>query len=150
VYKITRIKQADLEDVNEYFSRSIKTMMEFKSKINPNRFVLPPVELTAAETVLYEALLDAINIAVTGHVQNTTTDMALDNVSAILITAGLKSELKTKILKINYITLREIKVAALKAERLRKEKPIKPNNSVNEINDQETEVDAVNCNNRGN
>ncbi len=29
VYKITEIKQADHEDVNEYFSRSIKTMIEF-------------------------------------------------------------------------------------------------------------------------
>ena len=51
--------------------------------------------------------------------------MALDNVSAILITAGLKSELRTEILKNNYITLREIKDAALKTERLGKEKPIK-------------------------
>ncbi len=74
--------------------------------------------------------------------------MALDNVSAILITAGLRSELRTEILKNNYITLKEIKEAALKAERLRKEKPLKTNNSVNEINDQEPEIDAVN--NRGN
>jgi hypothetical protein len=74
--------------------------------------------------------------------------MALDNVSAISITTGLKSELRTEILKNNYITLREIKDAALKAERLRKEKPIKANNSsVNEINEEETEIDAVN--NRG-
>jgi hypothetical protein len=74
--------------------------------------------------------------------------MALDNVSAILITAGLKSELRTEILKNNYITLREIKDAALKAEGLRKEKPLKTNNSsANEINEEETEVDAVN--NRG-
>jgi hypothetical protein len=29
VYKITEIKQADQEDVNEYFSRSIKTMIKF-------------------------------------------------------------------------------------------------------------------------
>jgi hypothetical protein len=65
-------------------------------------------------------------------------------VSAILITAGLKSELRTEILKNNYITLREIKDAALKAERLRKEKPIKTNNSLNEINEQESEIDAVN------
>jgi hypothetical protein len=37
----------------------------------------------------------------------------------------------------------------LKAETLRKEKPIKANNSVNETNDQK-DVDAVNYNNRGN
>ncbi len=76
--------------------------------------------------------------------------MTLDNVIAILITTGLKSKLRTEILKNNYITLREIKDAALKAERLRKEEPIKTNNSVNEISDQEDNVDAVNHNNRGN
>ena len=148
VYKITEIKQADHEDVNEYFSRSIKTMIEFKSKIDPNRFVLPPVELTQAQSAIYEEVPEAIKAAITTHVRNSSTNMALDNVSAILITAGLKSELRTEILKNNYITLREIKDAALKAERLRKEKPIKANNSsVNEINDEETEIDAVN--NRG-
>jgi hypothetical protein len=46
--------------------------------------------------------------------------MALENVSAILITAGLKFELRTEILKNNYVILIEIKDAALKAERLRK------------------------------
>jgi hypothetical protein len=143
VYKITEIKQADHEDVNEYFSRSIETMIEFKSKMDPNRLVLPPVELTQAQTVQYEALPEAIKITVTTHVPNSSTDMALDNVSAILITAELKSELRTEILKNNYITLREIKDATLKAERLRREKQIKANTSVNEINDQEPEIDAV-------
>ena len=149
VYKITEIKQADHEDVNEYFSRSIKTMIEFKSKIDPNQFVLPPVELTAAHTALYEDLPEVIRVAVTTHVRNASAEKTLDNVSAILITAGLKSELRTEILKRNYTTLREIKDAALKAERLRKEKPLKSNGStVNEINEQEPEIDAVN--NRGN
>jgi hypothetical protein len=150
VYKITEIKQADHEDVNEYFSRSIKTMMEFKSRIDQNRFVLPPVELTAAQTAHYEAVPEDVKFAITGHVRKITADMALDNVSAILITAGLKSELRTEILKNNYNTPREIKDAALKAERLRKEKLIKPNNSVNKIHDQENNVDGVNYNNRGN
>jgi hypothetical protein len=68
VYKISEIKQADHEDVNEYLSRSIKTMIEFKSKINPNRFILPPVKLTQAQSALYEALPEAIRIAVTTHV----------------------------------------------------------------------------------
>ncbi len=35
VYKITEIKQAGHEDVNEYVSKSIKTMIEFKSQIDP-------------------------------------------------------------------------------------------------------------------
>ena len=149
VYKITEIKQADHEDVNEYFSRSIKTMIEFKSKIDPNQFVLPPVALTQAHSALYEALPEACRVAVTTHIRNASTEKTLDNVSAILITAGLKSELRTEILKRNYTTLREIKDAALKAERLKKEKPLKSNgSSVNEINEQDPEIDAVN--NRGN
>jgi hypothetical protein len=111
--------------------------------------VLPPVELTQAQSALYKELPEAIKVAVTTHVRNSSADMALDNVSAILIMAGLKSELRTEILKNNYITLREIKDAALKAERLRKEKPLKSNGStVNEINEQEPEIDAIN--NRGN
>jgi calcineurin-like phosphoesterase len=106
VYKITEIKQSDHEDVYEYFSRSIKTMIEFKSKINPNTFVLLPVELTQAQSALYEELPEAIKIAVTTHVHNSSADMVLNNVSAILITARLKSELRTEILKNNFITLR--------------------------------------------
>jgi hypothetical protein len=43
--------------------------------------------------------------------------------------------------------MREIKDAALKAEILRKEKPIKPNN---EMNNQEDNIDVVYYNNRGN
>jgi hypothetical protein len=97
VYKITEIKQADHEDVNDYFSRSIKTMMEFKSKIDPNRFVLPFVELTAAQRAHYEAMPEDVTIAVTVHVQKSTAEMTIDTVSAILITAGLKSELRTEI-----------------------------------------------------
>jgi hypothetical protein len=150
VYKITEIKQADHEDVNDYFSRSIKTMMEFKSKIDTNRFVLPPVEFTTAQSAAYGAVPEDVKIEVTGHVWKTIAEMTLNNISAILITAGLKSELRTEILKNNNFTLREIKDAALKAERLIKEKPTKPNNSANEINDQEDNVDAVNYHIRGN
>jgi hypothetical protein len=70
---------------------------------------------------------------------------ALDNVSAIL-----RFEISTQNRNPQKQLYHpgEIKDAALKAERLGKEKPIKANNSVNEINDQEPEIDAVN--NRGN
>jgi transcription termination factor NusB len=53
VYKITEIKQADHEDVNEYFSRCIKTTIEFKRKIEPNIFELPPIKLTATQSSTY-------------------------------------------------------------------------------------------------
>ena len=58
--------------------------------------------------------------------------------------------MRTEILQNNYITLREIKDAALRAVRLRKEKSIKTNSPVSEINDQENNIDAVNYNSRGN
>ena len=46
VYKITEIKQNENEDVNEYFGTCLKTMKDFKSKVDPNRFILPPATLT--------------------------------------------------------------------------------------------------------
>ena len=103
VYKITEIKQADHEDMNEYFGRCIKTMIEFKRKIDPNRYILSPAILTAAQAVIYDAVPNDIKMAVNTHEKTAVTEMALDNVSAILITAGLKSELRTEILKNNYI-----------------------------------------------
>jgi hypothetical protein len=39
VYKITEIKQADHEDVYEYFGRCISTVIEFQSIIDPKRYV---------------------------------------------------------------------------------------------------------------
>ena len=122
VYKITEIKQNENEDVNEYFGRCLKTMKDFKSKVDPACFILPPATLTQNQADAYEQVAQATRAIVETHVRNTAVAMALDNVSAILLTAGLKSELRTEILKNNYITLREIKDAALKAERLRKEK----------------------------
>ena len=151
VYKITEIKQTDNEDVNEYFGRCLKTMKDFKSKVDPERFILPPATLTQAQADAYELVAQATRAIVETHVKNTAVAMALDNVSAILITAGLKSELRMEILEHIYITLREIKDAALKAERLRKEKPFKPSmngSTINEIDENE-DVNAVNRNNRG-
>ena len=152
VYKITEIKQNENEDVNEYFGRCLKTMKDFKSKVDPNRFILPPATLTQNQADAYEQVAQATRAIVETHVRDTAVAMALDNVSAILITAGLKSELRTEILKNNYITLREIKDAALKAERLRKEKPFKTSNNgatINEVEENE-DVDAVYQGNRGN
>jgi hypothetical protein len=76
-------------------------MIKFKNKINPNRFVLPPVELTAVQSATCEAVLEDLKIAVSVHIWTKITEMTLDKVSAILIKAGLKSELRTEILKNN-------------------------------------------------
>jgi hypothetical protein len=73
--KITEIKQADHEDVTEYFSSHIKTMTEFKTKIDPNRFVLPLVELNAAQPAAYEAVTGDIKFLFTEHIWKTSTEM---------------------------------------------------------------------------
>ncbi len=80
-------------------------MIEFKIKIDQNRFVLPPVESTAAQRVTYEAVPEDIKIAVSDHFRSTIAEMTFDHVSTILITARLKSELRTEILKKIIISL---------------------------------------------
>jgi hypothetical protein len=72
-YKITEIKLADHKDVNEYFGWCIKTMIELKSKIDKTIFLLPTVELTAAQASMYEDSCRMI------------TEMTTENVTAILI-----------------------------------------------------------------
>jgi hypothetical protein len=108
--------------------------------------VLPPVKFTQAQTALYGALQEAIKISVTTHVQNSSTDMALDKVSATLIMAGLQSELRTEILKNNHFKSNQ--GCCIESSKTKERKANKTNNSINEINEQETEIDAVN--NKGN
>jgi hypothetical protein len=50
-------------------------MMEFRSIIDANRFVLPPVELTAAQLAMCEAVPEDIKIAVSGHIRPTITEI---------------------------------------------------------------------------
>ncbi len=97
-------------------------MIEFKSKIDKicvtTRFVLPPVPLTAAQASAYGEVPLVIIAFVETHRRTAIKKISLDNLSALLITSVHISE----IFQLNYISLREIKDAALKAEMLRKEK----------------------------
>jgi hypothetical protein len=43
-------------------------MIEFIRRVDPNRFGLPPVELTAVQSAMNEAVPEDIKIAVTGHI----------------------------------------------------------------------------------
>jgi hypothetical protein len=71
-----------------YFGRCIKSMIEFKSKIDPTRFLLPPVELTTAQVAIYEEVLFVVKAAVETHMRTTITEITLDNVRAMLTEIG--------------------------------------------------------------
>jgi hypothetical protein len=93
VYKITEIKQAAHEDVIAYFGKCIKRMIEFKSKIDAARFLLLLLALTAAKAAVYGEVPLVIKAAAETHMKTAIIEITLDNVNAIFITAGLKSEL---------------------------------------------------------
>ena len=70
------------------------------------------------------ALTADFKTALNMHCRKNTTDQALDNVGVILMTSGLKPELRTEVLRrdVPLITLADIKAATLKSERLQQER----------------------------
>ena len=138
VHKIPEIKQAPGERIEAYMARSIKITEEFKAKIEVARFVVPALVLVdgqpgfagqeayATFTVAQRAVLDPYRVALDEHIKAEIASQTLKNVAAILITAGLKPDLKAEVLKRDLIEVREIFNVALKAERLNKEKFAQP------------------------
>ena len=113
VHKIPEIKQLEGETVIQYFSKALKTMEEFKTKVRAMELVIPAFLLPAAQLEQFNALPQA------------TKDATLNHVSVLLITAGLKPSLRVEILKRENQTLPQIKDLALKYENLQTEKLIK-------------------------
>ena len=159
VNKIPTIKQNDQESVVQYFSRAVKIMEEFKTKIDPTRFVTPALVLVDGQPGFagqedFNALPAAFKTALDLHIRRHTTEQTLNNVGVILMTAGLKPELKSEILKRdNLVTLTDIKTVALKAERLNKEKNHKSstnNGAVSDINQIHPNSNRGNNRGRGN
>ena len=153
VFKIADIKQADNESVLDYFSRGIDTIKDLKSKIDPTRFTLADINLTAAQALNLAELTAETRAAFEAHLRTQVTKATLENVSSILITAGLKPEYRTDVLKRNLITIMEIRDAAMKCEELILEKTVKNiktnGTPISEVADDD--VNAVNYfnNNRG-
>ena len=127
-HKIPEIKQAPGERIEAYMARSIKITEEFKAKIEVARFVVPALVLVdgqpgfagqeayATFTVAQRAVLDPYRVALDEHIKSEIASQTLKNVAAILITAGLKPDLKAEVLKRDLIEVREIFNVALKAE----------------------------------
>ena len=109
--------------------------------------MVPPFLLPVAELEQFNALpqgtKDALNIHMRTHVRAAT----LNQVSILLITAGLKPNLRMEILKRENLTLAQIKDLALKYENLQTEKQVKSGNSstinaTDYINEDEEEEDV--------
>jgi len=154
VFKIADIKQAENESVLDYFSRGIDTIKDLKAKIDPTRFTLADVNLTAAQALNLAELTEETRAAFENHLRVQVTKATIENVSSILITAGLRPEYRTDVLKRNLITIMEIREAAMKCEELILEKAIKTNGKTNGTPISEVAEDEVNAvgyynNNRG-
>ena len=154
VFKIADIKQAENESVLDYFSRGIDTIKDLKAKIDPTRFALADVNLTAAQALNLAELTAETRAAFENHLRVQVTKATIENVSSILITAGLRPEYRTDVLKRNLITIMEIREAAMKCEELILEKSIKTNGKSNgtpisEIADDEVNAVGYYNNNRG-
>ena len=154
VFKIADIKQAENESVLDYFSRGIDTIKDLKSKIDPTRFTLADVNLTAAQALNLAELTAETRAAFEAHLRTQVTKATLENVSSILITAGLRPEYRTDVLKRNLITIMEIRDAAMKCEELILEKTVKTNGKTNGTPISEVSEEDVNAvgyfnNNRG-
>ena len=131
VFKIADIKQAENESVLDYFSRGIDTIKDLKAKIDPTRFTLADVNLTAAQALNLAELTEETRAAFENHLRVQVTKATIENVSSILITAGLRPEYRTDVLKRNLNTIMEIREAAMKCEELILEKAIKTNGKTN-------------------
>ena len=154
VFKIADIKQAENESVLDYFSRGIDTIKDLKSKIDPTRFTLADINLTAAQALNLAELTAETRAAFEAHLRTQVTKATLENVSSILITAGLRPEYRTDVLKRNLITIMEIRDAAMKCEELILEKSVKTNGKTNGTAISEVSEEDVNAvgyfnNNRG-
>ena len=154
VFKIADIKQAENESVLDYFSRGIDTIKDLKSKIDPTRFTLADINLTAAQALNLAELIAETRAAFEAHLRTQVTKATLENVSSILITAGLRPEYRTDVLKRNLITIMEIRDAAMKCEELILENSVKTNGKTNGTAISEVSKEDVNAvgyfnNNRG-
>ena len=156
VNRIPTIKQGDQESVVMYISRSLKIMEEFKTKIDHTQFTTPALVLVDGEAgfagqAAFDALPAAFKAALDLHCRRHTTDQALDNVGVILMTSGLKPDLRAEVLKrdVPLVTVADIKAVALKSERLQQEKQSKSAPKANGSHSIDAISSARGNNNRG-
>ena len=83
----------------QYFSKAIKIMEEFKTKIRAMPLVIPDFLLPVGQIEAFQALPQATKEALNIHITTHVAALTLNQVSTLLITAGLKPSLRMEILK---------------------------------------------------
>jgi hypothetical protein len=145
VAKLPEVKQAADESVNDYFSRATQILWELKSNIDPALIEIPDVVLPADEAAIWTAIHANIRNAVVNHVRAHASARSCEQYNAIILTAGFKPSIKTKIMGANLHVLADIKDLALKTETLEIEKRGKTNASNLMVNpvEENDDVDAL-------
>jgi hypothetical protein len=146
VAKLREVKQAADKSVNDYFSRATQILRELKSNINPALIDIQDVELPANEAELWNALPAHVRATVINHVRAPAAARNCEQYNAIILTAGYKPSIKTKIMGANLTILADIKDLALKTEMLEIEKRGKsngPNLLVNPVDESNQDVDPL-------
>ena len=145
VAKLPEVKQAADESVNDYFSRATQILWELKSNIDPALIEIPDVVLPQADAAIWTGVNVDIRNRVINHVRAHASARSCEQYNAIILTAGFKPSIKTKIMGANLTVLADIKDLALKTETLELEKRGKtntPNLMVNPVEEND-DVDAL-------
>ena len=109
VAKLPEVKQAADENVNDYFSRANKILWELKENINPADLIIPDVVLPNAIAAQWQEVDQEVRDLVVNHVRLHASARTCENYNAMILTAGFKPSIKTKILGAGLIVLAEIK-----------------------------------------
>ena len=122
VSQIPEIKQKQEESVVQYFTKALKTIKGFEDSIKPMEFMIPDFLLPPEQVQIYVALPQVTRMAMNTHMRKHVSKQTIDKISAMLITSGLKPEIRIEILKNGNLTLQQIKEQAIKYEDLIKDK----------------------------
>jgi hypothetical protein len=108
--------------VNDYFSRATQILWELKSNIDPALIEIQDVVLPANEAEIWTAVHPNIRNIVINHIRAQASARICEQYNAIILTAGFKPSIRTKIMGANLTVLADIKDLALKTETLEIEK----------------------------
>ena len=137
ISKLTQINQKANESVNSYISRAMLILLELKKGIDPDTLPITPLVFpgTAAEvtahTDAWNGCAEATRTLAIRHVRRQISARNSECYDCIILTAGFKPEIKTKIMAAELHTLLEIRVLAQKTELLLQERNGKTNGNGN-------------------
>jgi hypothetical protein len=98
IAKLPKVRQAANEMMINYFSRTNKIFWELKSNIDPNLIEIPDVVVPADMAVLWTALHQEVRDTVINHVRMYAASRSYKQFNTMILTAGYKPSIKTKIM----------------------------------------------------